>query len=264
MIKVLFHFVFFILVSIVFFGCARAERKESPGVFLMRNVSPRSIKKWEKVNQEVVAAIGENRPQIKEKPTSIPEGILKKQVIVIDAGHGGEDFGTHSKKRPRYQEKSLNLTTALLVRNYLKQLGYETVMTRSKDVFVTVNKRADFANSYGARLFVSVHYNSAPSEEAQGIEVYYYKLDEDKQRVKESHQLAKEVIGKVIDQTHAKSRGVKHGNFAVIRETKMPSILIEAGFMTNESEMEKIKDPTYLKQLAWGIAQGIDAYLKKA
>lgn len=192
-------------------------------------------------------------------PISTP--MIKKTLIVIDAGHGGDDFGTRSASKPKYHEKSLNLTTALILSDFLTQLGYQTMMTRSIDEFIPLKARADFANKKEADFFVSVHYNSAPAKKAEGIEVFYYKSDENKLRSLESQRLASSILAQVTKLTHAKSRGVKHGNFAVIRETTMPAVLIEGGFLTNEEEMEKIKDPAYVKNVAWGIAQGIQDYL---
>lgn len=186
-----------------------------------------------------------------------------KGLIIIDPGHGGEDFGTHSKTRPSYQEKNLNLSTAKLLNDYLRRKGYMTLLTRTKDVFIPLNERAIFANRRKPDLFVSVHYNSAPNPKAEGVEVYYYVKGSDKARAEKSKRLAKSVLDQIIYNTKAKSRGVKDGNFAVIRETTMPAILIEGGFLTSNAEMQKIKDPAYLKKLAWGIAQGIDAYMRK-
>jgi N-acetylmuramoyl-L-alanine amidase len=184
-------------------------------------------------------------------------------VIVIDPGHGGEDLGTNSLKKPKYQEKTLTLTTAFMLRTFLQQMGYQNiVMTRTDDVFIALPKRASLANDRKPTLFVSVHYNSAPSTEADGIEVYFYRSDENKTRTQSSKKLAQAILDKVIANTQAKSRGVKHGNFAVIRETTMPAVLIEGGFLTNPEERQKLKDSQYLKQLAWGVAQGIDQYLK--
>jgi len=183
-----------------------------------------------------------------------------KPLIVIDAGHGGEDTGAEDSS---YTEKHLNLATARLVRAYLKQLGYRTSMTRNADFFVPLDQRAAFANSQRPALFISLHYNSAPSKKAEGIEIYYYHSDFNTQRVAESKKLANSVLNKILLNTSAKSRGVRDGNFAVIRETNMPAILVEGGFLTNEKEVKKIKNPTYLKQLAWGVVQGIDEYLKQ-
>lgn len=186
-----------------------------------------------------------------------------KDLIVIDAGHGGEDMGTRSLIPPKYQEKSLNLATALFVKDFLQRMGYLVKMTRNDDSFIPLATRSLIANNFNPKLFLSVHYNAAPSEQADGIEVYYYQSDDDKSRSVSSKKLADSVLSHVIEKTGAKSRGVKHGNLAVIRETTMPAILIEGGFMTNRNEMEKIKDPAYIKQLAYGIALGVDQYLKK-
>lgn len=189
----------------------------------------------------------------------------KKQgpLIIIDPGHGGEDRGTESPFKPSYQEKSLTLTTSRMVRDFLKQMGYQTQMTRDDDTFIPLKMRASMANEAKPALFVSVHYNSAPSKEANGIEIFYYKSETDKERTAASKKLASTILSKVIERTQAKSRGVKAANFAVIRETDMPAILIEGGFLTNQEEMQKIKDPAYIKQLALGIAQGVDQYVQK-
>ena len=186
-----------------------------------------------------------------------------KGFIILDPGHGGHDVGTQSISKPRYQEKSLNLTTANFVKAYLEQLGYEVALTRKNDIFISLEKRAQIANEKKPDLFVSIHYNSAPSAEAKGVEVFFYNSKENKTRADKSKGLAQAVLKHVITHTKAHSRGVKHGNFAVIRETLMPAILIEGGFVTNEAELQNLKDPTYLKKLAWGIAKGVDEYKKK-
>lgn len=200
----------------------------------------------------------------KDLPIPIKSGTLTtKAFIVIDPGHGGKDVGAQSISKPRYQEKSLNLVTALFLKSYLDQLGYHTEMTRHDDTFMSLERRALFANDKKPDLFVSIHYNSAPSSEAQGIEVFYFQEKDNKERVAASKQLAKTVLKCVLNQTKANSRGVKQGNFAVIRQTKMPAILVEGGFLTNEAELQKIKDPAYLKRIAWGVAKGVDEYLNK-
>ena len=187
----------------------------------------------------------------------------KNQLIVIDAGHGGDDVGTSSSTSPKYQEKSLNLSTSLFLKDYLQKMGYSVEMTRSNDTFIPLATRSLIANNFNPRLFVSVHYNAALSEQPEGIEVFYFSSDADKDRTCQSKKLGETVLGRIIQKTKAKSRGLKHGNLSVIRETNMPAILVEGGFMTNKSEMEKIKDPAYIKQLAYGIALGIDDYIKQ-
>lgn len=208
-------------------------------------------------------------PPLEYKPPFPKEMLIKERrssnqniIITIDPGHGGEDFGTHSNTPPTYHEKNLNLAISKMLKSYLDKQGYTTVMTRMKDDFIGLDERADFANNQKSALFVSLHFNSAPSKEADGIEVYYYRSTDNKERTERSQQLAKAVLDQVLAQTQAKSRGTKHGNFAVIRQTNMPAVLVEGGFLTNDEEMQKIKDPAYLKKLAWGVALGINDYLE--
>ena len=203
-------------------------------------------------------------PTLPPQKPEIPRDILnirKQPLIIIDPGHGGDDFGTNSLGSSKYHEKYLNLTTSQFLRGFLKQLGYRVILTRTDDTFIALDQRADFANKKNADLFVSIHYNSAPSREADGIEIFYYQDNASASRTKQSKALARDVLGQILQQTQAKSRGVKQGNLAVIRETKMPAILIEGGFMTNAVEMEKIKKSAYQKSIAQGIAQGIQEYL---
>lgn len=190
-----------------------------------------------------------------------PQPAERRKLIVIDPGHGGKDFGAEASSRPALKEKNLNLVTARFLEGYLQQMGYQTVMTRTDDYFVTLDKRASFANGMRADLFVSVHFNSAPNTKASGIEVFFYRSDSNKERSFASNRLAGSILKFVLPNTQAKSRGVKHGNLAVIRKTAMPAALVEGGFITNEQELAKLRDPNYLKALAWGIAQGIQAYL---
>lgn len=198
-------------------------------------------------------------PVVIEKPT--PSPCIPRKKIVIDPGHGGDDFGTQTLIKPTYKEKNLNLATAKMLQDYLRQLGYEVLMTRNKDFFISLEKRSQFANAQKSDLFVSVHYNSAPSSKAEGIEIFYYWGDKNKERVQASKNLAETVLKHIIGTTKAKSRGIKNGNLAVLRKTTMPAILIEGGFLTNEEELTKLKNSAYLKAIAWGAAQGIHAYL---
>lgn len=202
-------------------------------------------------------------PGLSNKSQIKPPLLVNQFVILIDPGHGGHDLGAQSISKPRYCEKSLNLVTAKFVRDFLCQMGYQVFITRDEDKFVSLDKRAQLANEMQPTIFVSIHYNSAPSAEAEGVEVFFYQSKDDKERVAKSKLLAQYVLKNVLSETHANSRGVKHGNFLVIRQTTMPAILVEGGFVTNESEMQKLKDPTYLKRLAWGIVRGIEEYLSK-
>lgn len=184
----------------------------------------------------------------------------KQKLIVIDPGHGGDDQGAHSEGPHPYEEKVLTLATAVILKQYLQDLGYAVLMTRKEDRGVSLEKRAKYANDHGADLFISVHYNAAQNKQAEGVEVFFYRSEEKPKRSKSSEMLAKLVLNSVIDKTKAKPRIAKHGNFAVVRETTMPAILIEGGFLTNDEERKKIMDKNYMKKIANGIASGVEHY----
>lgn len=182
----------------------------------------------------------------------------EKPIIILDAGHGGKDQGA---KIRTFEEKKLTLRTAYLTKKHLEELGYRVIMTRARDIYLPLSTRVALANRRSPSVFVSIHYNSASSPAAKGIEVYYYGKGPQKRR-EQSKKFATLVLNNMIGQTKANSRGTKIGNFHVIRETTMPAILIEAGFITNNEERALIGTQIYLDKLAQGIATGIDKYAK--
>ncbi len=182
--------------------------------------------------------------------------------ITIDAGHGGQDLGAKGRN-PYCEEKRLALQTARLVKKYLAQLGYHVLLTRQSDTFIPLPKRVELANKGGTDLFVSIHYNSSRTPSAQGVEVFFCDSSENVRRANSSRRLANSILTRVIRRTQALSRGVKRGNLYVIRETEMPAVLVEGGFISNPQERAFLKDPLYLEKIARGIADGIDYYFKK-
>lgn len=192
--------------------------------------------------------------------------VKKSEVVVIDPGHGGKDSGS-ANKTSGYEEKSLTLETAMKTKEFLEEIGYTVIMTRTSDEYIPLKRRAEIANESRADLFVSIHFNHCPSREAHGIEIFVYKeKTPHTHRIQDSHYAAEQLSTHVVKYTGMYTRGTKLGNLAVIRETKMPAVLIEGGFLSNPSEREKIKDPRHRANLAWGIAKGVDHYfsLKRA
>lgn len=185
-----------------------------------------------------------------------------KPVIILDAGHGGRDLGARQRS-PYIEEKKVTLQAALMLKKHLTQLGYKVIMTRQTDVFLPLYRRITSANPKRSSIFVSLHFNSSPNKKAHGIEVFYYNHKKYKKRARFSKKLASSVLTNMIKATSARSRGVKNGNYYVIREAKVPSILVEGGFLTNLSERKKLKQKNYLDRLAKSIAQGVDQYFKK-
>jgi len=187
-----------------------------------------------------------------------PFASVKSSTIILDAGHGGTDEGA---KVSAFQEKKIALTTTLLTKKHLEEMGYRVILTRSRDMYVPLPRRVSIANKTQAALFVSLHYNASKNHTAKGIEIFYHDSSEIL-RTRASRRLASCILPFLIDQTEALSRGVKQGNFYVIRETQMPAVLIEGGFMTNFEERSLLKDKEYLDKIAKGVALGIDKYLK--
>lgn len=196
------------------------------------------------------------KKNIQPIPSSITQNL--KPLIILDAGHGGTDEGT---KFNTFLEKKITLTTALLTKKHLEEFGYRVLLTRSRDIFVPLEKRCTIANNNKAALFVSLHYNASKNREAHGIEIFYCDSKE-RWRSHASKKLANCILYYLLDGTGAHSRGVKKGNFHVIRETEMPAVLVEGGFVTNRDERLLLRDKNYIDRVAKGIAEGIHKYLK--
>lgn len=183
-------------------------------------------------------------------------------IIMIDAGHGGNDKGACVNK-PYCKEKRLALQTAVLVEKHLKQLGYRVVMTRKTDCFLSLDKRVSMANSLSCDLFVSIHYNSCPSESPSGFEIHFTDDPNNVKKTKASQKLANAILSRLAFRTKAKNRGLKKGKLYVTKNTDMPSVLVEGGFLTNLNERKKILQYAYRDKIAMGIAEGINKFLRQ-
>ena len=171
-----------------------------------------------------------------------------RPTVVIDAGHGGHDRG--GVPGMRYAEKIYTLDVARRLDRRLRSMGYRTVMTRSGDYFVGLDGRCRVANSRSDAIFVSVHFNSAPREGANGIETYYYS--------RRSAGLAAAVHRNVVRAAGTEDRRVRTRGFYVIRNTRGPAILVECGFLSNRSEGGRIASSGgHRQRLADAIAAGI-------
>ncbi len=194
----------------------------------------------------------------------------RSYTIYIDPGHGGVDSGA---SYGGVYEKNLALSVANKLKANLIQLGYQVLMTRTADYNVDFKtERSKMANQSNADLFISIHFNATglASSNATGIETYWYQYDPEYQpkinaamhndptRLAESEILANQVQSSLISGTGVVNRGVRRETFAVLRETAIPAILVELGFMDNPSDLQKIKQDSYQTKLANALAQGID------
>jgi N-acetylmuramoyl-L-alanine amidase len=171
------------------------------------------------------------------------------RTVVIDAGHGGQDLGTHS--RWGGTEKMAALDTALRLQPKLRAAGFDTVLTRNADYFVPLGGRTRLANSQDNAIFVSLHFNEGPNREAHGVETYY--------RSKYARELADRIQGAVTSLPGVASRGVKTANFWVLRRNTYPAVLVEGGFFSNPAEGSRCANPAYREALASAIAAAIIA-----
>ena len=194
-----------------------------------------------------------------------------KRSIFLDPGHGGSDTGAISQG---VREKDLTLSVYNKVSSKLASLGFTVLTSRTTDKDVDLVDRAEEANNAGADMLLSIHFNSGGRGVARGIETYYYQSQADipskinqanhnnPERLEKSKKLALKVQQNLLYQTGASDRGVKRASFAVLRETSIPSILVELGFLDNPEELSKIRTSEYQDRLANGIVDGIIAYYK--
>lgn len=186
-------------------------------------------------------------------PSSTPvlPGGTGKKLIVLDAGHGAKDSGAVGVTG-KY-EKKFNLSIVLKTAELLKkEPDLQVVLTRSDDTFLELKERAAIANNLKADLFISVHANSG-SAKATGTETYYQR-DASKAFANVMHK-------HLVKATGLSDRGVRYGNFHVIRETKMPAILLEAGYLSNKGDEALLFTEELQDRFAQAIVDGIKEYL---
>ena len=183
--------------------------------------------------------------------------------ICLDAGHS---FGVNGKgKDPGAVNKELNLKESYIAMELVSMLndllvknGHEIIFTRTNGSdTITLKKRCDIANEADADIFVSIHLNSCDNSKANGIETLRYNKSSKKATV-----LANEVQRSLIFHTQAMDRGVKERNdLYVLKHTDMPAILIEVGFISNNTEALKLSDDEeYRNKIVTAIAEGIKSY----
>ncbi|MBS6720914.1 MAG: N-acetylmuramoyl-L-alanine amidase [Peptoniphilus harei] len=202
---------------------------------------------------------------LKEKKNRVIKDKIEingKLNIVIDPGHGGKDSGAVAVDGYTY-EKDLNL---LVAENLMKKLNENSEInariTRTRDEYIKLLDRASVSNDNNADLFLSIHFNSSDNTSANGIEVLY--ASEKNIAIKDTVQkhFANCLQKALIRETGAVDRGIKNTPaIIVLNKTKNVSALVELGFLSNESDLENIKDPDYIDKLARGIYNGIEDYM---
>lgn len=180
-------------------------------------------------------------------------GKLSRAAIMLDAGHGGSDTGAIGVTN--CNESDIVLGTAQQLQRKLENMGYDVVQARDDDSFVSLGARADYANEVLPMIFVSIHANSIENPEFTGIMTFHYEGSS------EGKKLASAIQRYLLSSTGAVDRGVRTANYFVLRETVVPAVLVEIGFLTNSIEEYKLRDPLYQQRIVDGMAQGIDEYM---
>ena len=191
-------------------------------------------------------------PDQRQLTVSFKRSPIFGKKIVIDPGHGGEDTGACGRQGTF--EKDNNLGIALRLKDLLEHSGVDVALTRTDDTFIGLYERAFFANALGADLFISIHTNNQPDLNVHGIEVYSYPGR------REARILAKNVLERITRSTGFNSLGALEENFAVIRETQMPAILVEVGYLSNYQEEQLMRTSEFKDDAAYGIYKGIMSY----
>ena len=153
-------------------------------------------------------------------------------------------------------EKDLTLPVTLRAAQLLREKGFNVVLTRSEDVYVDLYDRCDIANNAGGDIFVSIHANASETNlDFQGTFTYSYP------KSREGERLAGYVQKAVVEEIGSVDRGLLTNDYVVLRETTMPAVLLEMGFMSCHEELERLVQPEYREKVAQGVAKGVEQYL---
>src|SRR3954466_9609099 len=211
-------------------------------------------------------------PVLRPSRISRPE---KVETVILDPGHGGSDQGASSSWG---NEKMFTLDVALAARRELIRAGYRVEMTRATDTAVSLEERVNIANRFGRAVFVSIHFNSSAG--GNGVESYALAPEGVTSNMSSEHHvsaadvarhagnaqderniaLTASIHASVLTRLAAFDRGVRHARFHVLRDVKIPAVLVEGGFLSSPSEGQKISTSYYRQRLGAAIAQGIQNY----
>ena len=180
-----------------------------------------------------------------------------KFSVVIDPGHGGPDPGAIGIGGIR--ETDVVLEVSKIVKDLLSEKGVKVVLTRKNEVDLDLPPRVSLANNMDVDIFVSIHANASRGKrrDINGLETFYY-------RGWRGRLLAKRIQQQILRVSPGSpDRGVKQGRFYVIKNTRMPAVLVEIGFLTGRLDARRLEKITHRKRLAYAIAKGILEYLDK-
>lgn len=185
-----------------------------------------------------------------------------EKVIVIDAGHGGNDPGTVGFNGTYEKDVNLEITQKLI--NRLKEKGYRVTSTRDSDEYVENIARAELANRKRSRVFISIHGNAVENNsDTNGIQVLYYPNRESTIGDQNNNELAQIMMNSLIHGTGAADKGIiERKDLLVLNQTKMPSVIVECGFLSNENEEQLLLTDDYQNKMVDSIVDGLEEYFR--
>lgn len=206
------------------------------------------------------------------RPSRI-EGAARVNTVVLDPGHGGADRGAVGRLG---DEKTFTLDVATRAAALLGRAGYKVLLTRASDEAVSLEERVKFARRFPAALFVSVHFNSGgsgtgvetyamsprgvPSMSSEGAQLAAYEAYPGNSCDSENAALATATHASLVSRSGMFDRGIKRARFYVLREANIPGVLLEAGFLSNFEDMQRIASPWYRQQVAGSIVEAVGNY----
>ncbi|HBC91991.1 MAG TPA: N-acetylmuramoyl-L-alanine amidase [Pelotomaculum sp.] len=211
--------------------------------------------------QSEVSLSGSNKTLIVD--TYIPklDGAYKNKIIVLDPGHGGPDPGAIGPGGT--QEKTVTLDIAKRVSKLLEAQEAKVVMARSADTDVSLAARTDIANKNKADIFVSIHINAHTDPSIGGTTSYIHSgngSSGEASRLQESDKLARSIQTEMVKSLGLRDIGVKQANFAVLRTSNMPAVLLELAFISNQAEEKLLQTDSFKNKAAEAIVKGIGTY----
>ncbi len=212
------------------------------------------------VSGSYTAPVGAEAPSPSPDPAPAPDPVtspLAGKTIVIDPGHGGRDPGAVGITG--YFEKTVNMAVANELAPMLRAAGAKVLMTRWSDWNPTLWERVNLANSNGADVFVSIHANAHTQSWANGTETYYNSWNGSSSR---SRILAQQLQRELVSALGLRDIGIKTANFYVITNTRMPSALVELGFLSNRHDESVLRQPQTHRRAAEALHRGLENFFR--
>lgn len=203
----------------------------------------------------------------------VEDAVTKEKVVIIDAGHGGEDGGAVS--RSGIVEKNINLSIAQSLKSLLEEADYKVIMTRDEDISIhdegesstrakkrsDLNNRLKIINENPTAIFVSIHQNSIVNYiDSKGAQIFYSGNNEQSEILAQCIQDSFKSSLQPDNKREIKKAG---NNLFILYNANNPAVMAECGFLSNAQEAEKLNDPEYQKQAAKAIFDGIEQYYSK-